>query len=194
MKKYITSLLCLFFLFTSVNLLAQSAMDTIWYDANWGKTAKSSASYFRPAPEKKDNGYWLVDYYRSGKKQMEAFSLSKDEEKFDKEVTWYYENGNVMQTVNYKNTVLHGLRKNYHESGPLKSQYSYIDGKIEGEWKGYYPNAQLSETGNFKDGKRHGPWTEYYKSGKIKAEGSYDQGKKVGVWKLNYYDGSEAEE
>lgn len=185
--KNLSTLSYLLLLLFSTSLLAQK--DTIWFDANWNKTDKRSASYFRPGPVKKDNGYLLKDYFLSGAKQMEAVSLSKDEEKFEGLVTWYYENGNIMQTVNYKNNVVHGLRKNYHESGPLKSQYSYKDGKIDGEWVEYHENAKLSESGNYKNGERNGPWKEYHKNGKLKGEGKYANDKKVGVWKMYYYDG-----
>lgn len=185
--KNLSTLSYLLLLLFSTSLLAQK--DTIWFDANWNKTDKRSASYFRPAPVKKNNGYLLKDYFLSGAKQMEAVSLSKDEEKFEGLVTWYYENGNIMQTVNYKNNVVHGLRKNYHESGPLKSQYSYKDGKIDGEWVEYHENAKLSESGNYKNGERNGPWKEYHKNGKLKGEGKYANDKKVGVWKMYYYDG-----
>lgn len=186
-------LICLFIFIFSSTILAQK--DTIWYDANWNKTSnKDQASYYRPSPVKKDNGYLLIDYYMSGAKQMEAFSQAHDEEIFDGQVTWYYENGNIMQTVNYKNNVLTGERKNYYESGPLKSQYSYnTDGKISGHWVSYYKNAKLKEEGAFKNGEQNGLWKEFHKNGKLKGEGNYNNGKKVGVWKMYYYDGIEEE-
>ncbi len=181
----------LFVFIFSTSVFAQK--DTIWFDANWAKTTKSQASYFRPAPAKKDNGYLLVDYFLSGEKQMEAFSLMSNEEKFEGEVIWYYENGKIMQTVNYKNNVPNGLRKNYHQSGTLKSKYSYDDDKISGDWIAYYENAKLSESGTYKDDERTGVWKEYHNNGKLKGEGEYKEGKKIGVWKMYYYDGIEEE-
>jgi len=184
--KNLTTFFCLFIFIFSTTLFAQK--DTLWYDANWSKTTKSQASYFRPAPDKKDNGYWWVDYYIDGTKQMEALSLKEHEELFDGNVTWYYDNGKVMQTVNYKNNLPHGLRKNYHKSGTLKSEYSYIENKISGDWITYHENAQLSESGKYVDGKRTGLWKEYYNNGKLKAEGEYTNDKKIGTWQLYYYD------
>ena len=124
MKKFILILFLGCFTFSTSIALAQSEKDTLWFDSNWNPGAKSQASYFRPNPVKKDNGFLWADYYLSGAKQMEAISLKVNEEISDGTVTWYFENGNVMQIVNYKNNVLSGERKNYHESGPLKSQYS----------------------------------------------------------------------
>jgi antitoxin component YwqK of YwqJK toxin-antitoxin module len=175
----------------SISVLAQK--DTIWFDANWNTTLKNQASYYRTEPIKKDNGYLLTDYYLSGVKQMDAFSTTQDEEHFDGVVTWCFENGNVMQTVTYKDGKLEGFRKNYHESGSLKNQYSYTDGKIAGEWVEYFENAKLSEKGNYKQGDRNGSWKEYYKSGKLKGEGNYAKDKKVGDWKMYYYDGAQEE-
>ena len=186
MKNLYQLTFLLIFIF-STSSFAQN--DTIWYDANWNKAQKKQASYFRPQPVEKNNGYWWVDYYISGAKQMEALSLNKDQEQFEGQVTWYYENGNIMQIVNYKNNSLYGLRKNYHESGPLKSQYSYIDGKIEGERVEYYDNAKLSESGFYENGERNGLWNEYFRDGKLKGEGKYLNDKKVGVWNMYYYDG-----
>jgi antitoxin component YwqK of YwqJK toxin-antitoxin module len=190
MKNHNFIIYLFIFIFSS-SLFAQK--DTIWYDANWSKTVKTQASYYRPAPTKKDNGFLLVDHYLSGVKQMQAFSLTLDEEAFEGEVTWYYENEKIMQTVNYKNNVPNGLRKNYHESGSLKSEYSYIDDKINGEWVAYHENAKLSESGNYKNDERTGAWKEYHKNGKVKGEGNYAKDKKIGIWKMYYYDGIEEE-
>ena len=194
MKNYFLILFLGCFTFSTSITLAQVDKDTIWFDANWNVSTKSQASYFRPKLIKKGNGFLWEDYYLSGAKQMEAISLKKDEEIFDGMVTWYFENGHVMQTVNYKNNSLVGERKNYHESGSLKSQYSYENGNIEGAWVGYYENSKLSESGIYKSGARNGEWKEYHENGKLKGEGSYDDGKKVGIWKMYYYDGKSENE
>lgn len=186
--KNLTTLFCLLTFLFSTFLFAQK--DTLWYDSNWGETARAQASYYRPAPDKKDNGYWWKDYYIDGTKQMEALSLKENEEVLHGKVIWYHPNGKVMQTVHYKNNVPHGLRKNYYMSGPLKSEYSYVNGKIDGAYVAYHENAQLSESGNYKIGERIGDWKEHYKSGKLKAEGKYANGKKSETWQVYYYDGT----
>ena len=189
MKKYLLVFLVGCFAFSTSLCLAQAEKDTLWFDAGWNQSTKSQASYFRPKPMKKGNGFLWKDFYYSGAKQMEAISLKESEEKFDGMVTWYFENGNTMQTVNYKDGVLSGERKNYHESGPLKSQYSYENGHIEGPWFGYFENSKLAEEGTYKSGSRNGAWKEYHKNGKLKGEGTYNDGKKIGVWKMYFYDG-----
>tara|TARA_R110002073_G_scaffold279026_1_gene442791 strand:+ start:21642 stop:22226 length:585 start_codon:yes stop_codon:yes gene_type:complete len=194
MKNYLLTFFVGCLLFSTSNLLGQSEKDTIWYDANWNESAKNIAAYFRPKPETKDKGYWWVDYYISGALQMEALSLDKNKEVFDGKVTWFYENGHIMQTVNYKNNVLEGARKDYFENGPLKSQYAYINGKRAGDWVGFYENGKMHESGSYVDGERDGHWKEYHTNGKLKGEGKYSKGKKIGIWKMHYYDGIEEEE
>lgn len=194
MKKFLFILLIGCISFATSTSSAQAEKDTIWFDANWSVSTKSQASYFRPKLIKKANGFLWEDYYLSGAKQMEGISLKEKEEVFDGTVTWYFENGNVMQTVNYKNKVINGERKNYHEIGPLKSQYSYENGNIEGPWVGYYENSKLAESGTFQSGKRNGEWKEYHKNGKLKGEGSYNDGKKVGTWTMYYYEGKSENE
>ncbi len=194
MKKILLILLIGCISLSTSMISAQAEKDTLWFDANWNSSTKNQASYFRPRPTKKDKGYFWKDYYLSGAKQMEAVSLKENEEVFDGTATWYFENGNVMQTVNYQNNLKVGERKNYHESGTLKSQYSYINDNIEGVWVGYHQNAKLSESGTYKSGLRNGQWKEYHKNGKLKGEGSYSDGKKVGIWKMYYYDGKSEDE
>ncbi|RPD96587.1 toxin-antitoxin system YwqK family antitoxin [Aureibaculum marinum] len=185
--KNLTLLYCLVTTIVTGSLFAQK--DTLWYDANWGETERTQASYFRPAPEKKDNGYWWEDYYIGGVKQMEALSLKENEEVFHGKVTWFHPNGKVMQTVHYIENIPHGLRKNYFEKGSLKSEYTYVNGKINGDYVAYYENAQLSESGKYSNGNRVGNWKEYYQNGKLKAEGTYTNDTKTGTWQVYYYDG-----
>ena len=189
MKNYIFTLLIGCLIFSTSTALAQDEKDTIWYDANWNVSTKNQASYFRPQPVKKNKGYWWIDHYMSGAKQMEALSLHENDEFFEGLVTWYYENGNVMQTVNYKDNVFIDERKDYHEGGTLKSQYSYTNGLIDGDWVGYHENSKLSESGKYLSGQRNGIWKEYHKNGKLKGEGNYTDSKKTGIWKMYFYDG-----
>jgi len=80
-------------------LLAQET--TVWYDSNWNTTAEENATYYRPNPEQKSNGYWLVDYYVSGEKQMEGLSKELSKDVFEGEIKWYFENGKIHQKIFY---------------------------------------------------------------------------------------------
>ncbi|CAL2109334.1 conserved protein of unknown function [Tenacibaculum sp. 190130A14a] len=144
--------------------LSANAQETIWFDANWQETSKDNASYYRPAPQKKGNGFWIIDYFKNGQIQMEGFSTSVEphKEEFEGLVTYYHQNGKPYHEANYKKGQLHGVRKVYFESGELKEQ------------------------GKYKDGQRDGIWKTFYKSGKIETKGKYHNGEKVGVWKTFY--------
>jgi len=175
--------------FLSFTTASFAQLDTIYFDANWNTCTKNQASYFRPPPAVKNSGFWIIDYYATGNKQMEAFSEKAAEDVFDGLVTYYFENGNVQQTVNFKNHQLHGPRKDYYPSGRLKDHSIYVNGQRDGLWVSYHENAQKSETGNYKNDVRHGVWQEYHPNGKLKATGSYKKGKKVGEWTMYYYKG-----
>ena len=111
-------LLLVLLTFLMVNgLLAQE--NTVWFDSNWNTTAEDNATYYRPSPEKKANGYWLIDYYTSGVIQMEGLSKELENEVFEGEIKWYFENGKVHQTIFYSEGVLNGSRKIYYKSGKL---------------------------------------------------------------------------
>lgn len=147
------------FLITSV-----SAQETIWLDANWQKTTKEKASFYRPSPQKKDNGFWIVDYYKNGQIQMEGFSFT-----------------NV-----YNDEQFEGLVKYYFATGTLSHELNFSNGKLEGNRKEYYESGELKEHAKYKNGKRDGIFKAYYKNGKIETKGKYSNGEKVGVWKTFY--------
>lgn len=160
-KQFATLALGLFF----ISSLSFAQGDSIWFDANWKKTTKDKALYFRKVPQKKGKGFWFQDFYVSGKKQMEGLSLKKDTEFYDGQVIWYYENGKIFQKVNYINGYLNGERLVYFENGKLKAKLIYNRGR------------------------KNGISREYYQDGRLKAQGNYRANKKVGTWKRFYYDG-----
>ncbi|TVZ55818.1 MORN repeat protein [Lutibacter sp. Hel_I_33_5] len=147
------------FLTSSIN-----AQETVWFDSNWNITSKQKATYYRPIPAKKGNGFWIVDFYKNGVKQMEGFSSVNTplKEEYEGVVMYFHTNGNPYQKVRYEKGRLHGKREVYYESGEVKEQ------------------------GKYNKGMRAGIWKEFYKSGKIKIKGKYKDGEKVGVWKTFY--------
>lgn len=108
--------------------------------------------------------------------------------------------GNLIETANYQNDTLHGIRVIYYENGDtqiveqyqqgifagpylayyqeggLELEGTYTANSMEGVWKRYYPNGQLMEEVNFQDNQENGPFTEYHENGKLKAEGYYKDG------------------
>jgi antitoxin component YwqK of YwqJK toxin-antitoxin module len=138
-----------------------SAQETIWFDSNWKVSTKEKAAYYRPAPKKIDNGYLIIDYYISGKKQMKGFSTSSspNEEMYIGIVSYFHENEKIFQKVNY------------------------VDGKPEGSFSEFYDTGETQRVGKYSKGLRSGVWKTYSKKGKIQSRGKYKKGEKVGVWK-----------
>jgi len=139
--------------------------DLQWFDANWNKTSKDSALYYRKTPQPKANGFWFEDYYLSGKIQMKGLSLKKDKEFYDGLVTWYYESGGIFQKVNYLNGYINGERLIYFENGKLKVKLNYERGRKNGLSKEYYQDGKLKTQGNYRDNKKVSTWKHYYYDG-----------------------------
>lgn len=160
-KMKISTFFIFFIAFLTTSITAQ---ETIWLDVNRNSTIQENATYYRPAPKKVENGFWLVIYFVNGTKQMEGFSTTKDfgKEQFDGLVTYYFENGIVFKEMHYK------------------------EGKVKGVQKTYYKTGEVKEIGRFSDGQKNGVWKTFYKNGKIKTKGKYRDGEKVGVWKTFY--------
>lgn len=186
MKKL--GLLSLLYLFS---IPCSSQKDTIWFDINWKEISKKGAAYYRPEPKKKGDAFYVVDYYLNGNKQMEGISKDPKEDVYEGLITWYHENGNIFQTINYKQGVLSGGRKVFFENGTLKNESRYRDDKLHGKWKEYYENGKIKEIGSYEKGQKEGAWKTYYINGKLFEEGRYVFDHKVDEWKTNFYDGSE---
>lgn len=153
-------------LFLHSMVIAQS--DTTYFDQNWEKTTRDSASFFRPQPIKVDDDHFLVkDYYMSsGKLEMKAVSLDVEADTIDGIAYWYYENGELKEEVNYKKGYRKGVYKKYTDGGKLILQANYKLGLLVGDIVGYDSlNNNISFTGEFFFGNRSGWFTWYYADG-----------------------------
>ena len=72
-------------------------------------------------------------------------------------------------------------RKIYNENGQLSESVEYKDGKINGLREYYYDNGQLYSKGSYRDGKKEGLWEYFNKDGLVNTEktGTYKDGKLV---------------
>jgi len=86
----------------------QAQNDTLYYDANWRKTVKDSASYYRPEIKKMGDRYLVRDYFISGELQMEGYSKSDTRDIWQGKVTWYNKDGSIHQQGDYVNGRLDG--------------------------------------------------------------------------------------
>lgn len=109
-----------------------SAQEKVWLDKDLQITKQSNALYYK-----------II-----GKK--------------NKEVSYYYKNGNIFRKQNYS------------------------EGKLEGKFSEFYNTGELKIIGKHENGLREGVWKTFYKNGKIKKKGKYRNGEKVGIWKTFY--------
>ncbi|CAM1351601.1 toxin-antitoxin system YwqK family antitoxin [Tenacibaculum insulae] len=159
-----STLLIVFFIgFISTTVNAQ---DTVWFDKNWHETSKENHEYYRPEPKKIKNGFWIVDYFKSGQIQMEGYSTNKipDQEFFEGLVTYYHANGKPYHKANYTKGKLNGVLRIFHETGELKEQGKYTDGKRQGVWKTFYKNGKIETKGKYRDNEKVGIWKTFYKN------------------------------
>ena len=134
-----TAILIVLAMFLTTSL---SAQKKAWFDAEGKITSKSNAIYYRPSPKKVKNGYWIRDYYKSGKLLTEAFSETKTPSK-----------------EKYR-----GIRKIYFETGELKKEEFYDNGKPEGVWRTFYKNGKIKTKGKYRNGEKVGVWKSFYKN------------------------------
>lgn len=119
----------------------------------------------------------------------------------------YYETGQLIVRISYKDGLRHGeavscyrdgtLREkctfekdklvgeytSYYETGQLREKENYNQyGKLEGEYLLYYRNGQLKEQEHFLDGKFEGDYVSYYKNGRIREKGSFRNDRREGPY------------
>jgi len=68
--------------------------------------------------------------------------------------TRMYENGNLLESGNYKNGLPDGIWMNYNSNGTVSGKGSYLNGKKEGNWAFYTSHGSPAYTVTFLEGKR----------------------------------------
>lgn len=158
--------LTVFLIFLHGIAVAQS--DTTYFDANWEKTTRGNAVYFRPKPVKVDNDHYLINdhYMSSGNLQMKAISIDIEGDLLDGMTTWYYENGNVKEEVKYKKGRRKGRYKMYAYNGKLIFKGRYSQGLLSGDVVGYDSLSGIKiYEGEYLSGHRSYWHTWYYADG-----------------------------
>jgi len=107
-------------------LKGQSNIDTIYFNSEWQKSSRDNYSYFRTLSLTKDSLYSIVDYWKSGEKQMEGQLSSLSPETRDGSFYWFYKNGNLKQSMDFKKNIVNGYVKVYNTNGLFDFQYINI--------------------------------------------------------------------
>ncbi|MFS4416643.1 toxin-antitoxin system YwqK family antitoxin [Maribacter sp. 2307ULW6-5] len=131
LSKLMFSAVTMVFMATS----ATAQQDTIYYDAKWKTTVKDSASYFRPPVKKEGKLFRVTDHYISGAVQMNGLSSKPDADFWEGKVSWYNEDGSLLQEGHYTKNRLDGPYISFLDGERLKAQFKngkMVSGKTNG--------------------------------------------------------------
>ena len=126
-----------------------------------------------------------------------------------KKWNYYYKDGSLLQTSNYKpgdtteylltyynelkkNTIKegNGVFETFYNSGKQKKKISYENGVPNGNYFHWNPNGNMRIKGNYKNGKKEGLWMEYFITGQqVYQIINYKNGLKHGEFKEHLKDG-----
>jgi len=100
---------------------------------------------------------------------------------------FYYENGDLKNTIYYTHGLFDGIWEEYYENGQLNTKSHYTQNLLNGLQIIYYESGQLWSSIGFKDGKRNGEDVSYYENGQLNQKRHYLNGKVDGLFE-QYYD------
>jgi len=101
----------------------------------------------------------------------------------------YYENGQLLSSINYRDGVRNGQFSYFGAQGQLITEGNYQEGKLADVWTTYHDNGQIKRQGLYKyhvnktTETQEGTWTSYYEDGVIASEIFYKDGRPV-TWKF----------
>ena len=101
----------------------------------------------------------------------------------------YYENGQLLSSINYREGVRNGAFSYFGAQGQLITKGNYQEGKLADVWTTYYDNGQIKRQGMYKyhvnktTETQEGKWTSYYENGALASEIFYKDGRRV-TWKF----------
>jgi antitoxin component YwqK of YwqJK toxin-antitoxin module len=123
-------------------------------------------------------------YYPHGQVK---FILPKDSRgQINGEAKWWYENGSMMLTAEYKNGELNGKLTRFYENGNKQTEDNYLKGRLNGISKEMDMSGKLMSEMTYINDILNGPSRKLNELGQILEEGSYKNGYYEGEWK--YYD------
>lgn len=108
-----------------------------------------------------------------------------------KEGTWtfYYTNGVVESTVEYKDNEKNGTETFYHYNGKKKNEKNYINGKMDGYYRAWYRSGIPEAEGYMVEDEQVGQWIFYHENGKVDNISFYNADKIDGPASIFAIDG-----
>lgn len=119
-------------------------------------------------------GEWL--YYHNDSDKVMTKETYNTDGRLTGEKHVYFENGQLAETLLYKNGKEEGNAINYSEKGIVLKDFNFKNGELHGAYKDYTPKGELIVEGQFKNGKKKGVW-KYYENGELVNEKNFSDQK-----------------
>jgi antitoxin component YwqK of YwqJK toxin-antitoxin module len=95
---------------------------------------------------------------------------------------YWYEDGGIQVSCNYKDNKVDGLMRTYHPNGRIREEQEFSMGIPEGKKMTWNPDGSEAVTCSYRKGQLHGRYTAWYPGRVIRMEGNYAEGREDGIW------------
>ena len=157
----------------SIGVRKHAALDSVWVFYNEQGLIREKINYL----DGKKNGYfYYFDYFKNKNDSLVGFIASQElylNNLKNGLSEYYYADGTIKESINYRNGKKHGIAREYDENGILTVVIEYFDGK----------EIDRDNINQYRDSLRFGVWKEFYPNGKIKKEENYLKGELHGLVK-----------
>jgi antitoxin component YwqK of YwqJK toxin-antitoxin module len=140
-NSLLKTFISIFFIVNTLNVYSQKAKK-YYINSKGDKTTKGFAKYKREVL-KKDDVFFVKEYYLNGLLKMEGSYNDKSFEKRNGTFKFYYLNGNISSIIEYENGNRHGVAKKYFITGKLSKSINYTMGKLSGSWTYYNEEGKI---------------------------------------------------
>jgi antitoxin component YwqK of YwqJK toxin-antitoxin module len=160
----------------SIGLRRNALLDSVWTFYYENGFIKEKINYLNG---KKSGYYYKFNFFKNKNDSIVSYLESRElyiDNKKNGISEYYYLNGQLHLSVNYKDGKKHGLAKEYNEQGILISIIEYR----------YGTEIDRENINRYRDSLKVGVWKEFYPNGKIKSEMNYKDGVLNGM--VRFYD------
>ncbi|MCX6305148.1 MAG: toxin-antitoxin system YwqK family antitoxin [Bacteroidetes bacterium] len=126
-----------------------------------------------------------TEYWPNGNKKSE---IHTDGDKYEGAASYWYDDGTLQNSCNYRNNLVDGVLRSYYPSGRIQAEQYFTGGKLNGTVKSWDKEGNLQSEAHYRNDVIHGRYAEYYENKALKLEGNYLDGDHEGLWL--YYDPS----
>ncbi len=154
MKKITKNTFTLIFFILSSTIVFSQTKDTIYFDKKWKKTDRKHHKFYRLMPLKTTGKLSLIiDYYKNGKMQMQAYAYTDSLDKYVGTMYFYHKSGIDYYSYFKKNPTDETL-KYYHHNGALWKEVPYKNSLRDGTVNIYDNKNRLRYSEKYEKGKR----------------------------------------